>query len=288
MVVLLNYLTRHGFEPITLTNENLNGPIYNTRSDSYRYHDIPRTVPMKSLSDLRLTASPQVRAALQQDLDIADWVPLSRPRPIRNERAFQSEVIHRLIIPYTRRAIEAGNPELTVCDGDEWPGQGQQGKPDVSFVQWGGRGCDGDEYRMRFPLEVKVSQSWKPGWRMSTDIKERREYRQVLSQIHYYMDQWERRYGGVLTDQGLVIVERMQPPTGTDYEAYGKICVYDAIPWEVHGHFVIDELHDQSTLPLALWCMTTRSDHYMPGHDSGVSAVHSTDQSDDEDFVMED
>jgi hypothetical protein len=166
MVVLLNYLTRHGFEPITLTNENLNGPIYNTRSDSYHYHDIPRTVPMKSLSDLRLTASPQVRAALQQDLDITDWVPLSRPHTICNEHAFQSEVIYRLIILYTCHAIEAGNPELTVCDGDEWPGQCQQGKPDVSFVQWGGCGCDGDEYQMRFPLEVKVSQSWKPGWRM--------------------------------------------------------------------------------------------------------------------------
>jgi hypothetical protein len=102
------------------------------------------------------------------------------------------------------------------------------------------------------------------------------------------MDQWERHYGGVLTDQGLVIVEGMQPPTGMDYEAYGNICVYDAIPWEVHGHFAIDDLHDQSTLPLTLWCMTTRSDHYIPGHDNGVSAVHSTDQSDDEDFVMDD
>ena len=228
-----------------------------------------------------------VRSALQQDWDIEDWVPLSRPRPVRNELAFQAEVINRLIIPYTRRAIVASNPELMACDGNEWPGNSSQGKPDVSFVRWGGLGCNGDEYAMRFPLEVKLSASWKPEWRTSMVLRERKEYRQVLSQIHYYMDQWECRYGGVLTDQGLVLIKRMQTPTGTDYEAYGRVCVFDIIPWGAHGEFEIRDLDDQSTIPLALWCMASRSDHYMPGHDSGASAVHSTDQSSDEDYEME-
>jgi hypothetical protein len=94
MVVLLNYLTRQGFEPITLTNEALNGPVTNTRSENYRYHDIPEDVPHKCLSEIQLTASVNVWSALQQDWDIEDWVPLSHPQPVRNELAFQAEVIN--------------------------------------------------------------------------------------------------------------------------------------------------------------------------------------------------
>lgn len=283
MVILLDYLTRIGFEPIALTNEALNGPIGNTRSEFYRYHDVPENVPHRKLSELHLTTSTNVRSLLQQDLEIEAWTPSSRPRPMRNELTFQGEVINRLIIPYTRRAVVASNPELTVCDGNEWPGNGSQGKPDVSFARWGGAGCDGDEYAMRFPLEVKLSVSWKPEWRTSKVLK---EYRQVLSQIHYYMDQWECRYGGVLTDQGLILIMRTHTPTSIGYEAYGKICVFDVIPWGAHGEFEIEDLDDQSTIPLALWRMATRSDQYMPGHGDGASAVHSTDQSSD-DYELE-
>ena len=91
----------------------------------------------------------------------------------------------------------------------------------------------------------------------------------------------------MLTDQGLVLIKRMQTTTGTGYEAYGRVCVFDIIPWGAHGDFAIEDLDDQSTIPLALWCMASRADHYMPGHDSGASAVHSTDQSSDEDYEME-
>ena len=41
--------------------------------------------------------------------------------------------------------------------------------------------CEDEDIEMRFPLEVKLSSSWKPEWRATLNLEHRQEYRQVLS-----------------------------------------------------------------------------------------------------------
>jgi hypothetical protein len=83
--------------------------------------------------------------------------PASLLRLMRNENHFQKEVINHTII-LVRRAFEATNPDMTVQDGDVWSGKG---KLDITFVHWEGRGTEDDELVMRFPVEGKLSFSWK-------------------------------------------------------------------------------------------------------------------------------
>jgi hypothetical protein len=227
---------------------------------------------------------------LLQDLDIGAIEPPTPPEVMRSELHFQTEVINRLVIPYVRRAIKATNPSSTttrgcwVLDGNVWPGNRIEGKPDVSFIDWTGEACDDDEIQMRFPLEVKLSSSWDADWRTSSNEEHRTEYRQVLSQIHYYMDSRDCRYGGVLTNEGLVIVQRLRSPD-RDGTSYGKICVYERIPWSRHGMFIAPELVVEPTMVLALWRMATRSDWKLDGHKSDMSSMHGTDDEDESEYT---
>jgi hypothetical protein len=181
-----------------------------------------------------------------------------------------------------RRAIKATNLSNAtsrgcwVLDGNVWPGNRVEGKPDVAFIDWPGEACNDEEIQMRFPLEVKLSSSWSDEWRSTSNVDHGREYRQVLSQIHYYMDSWDCRYGGVLTNEGLVIVKRLRSPE-MDGASYGKICVYDRIPWSRHGLFTPLELVAEPTMTLALWRMATRSDWKLDGHKGDISSVQVTD-----------
>ncbi len=191
-----------------------------------------------------------------QDFPISE-LSVSPPRPIMNEHHFQNEVVNRLVVPIIRRAIEATHPHHTAIDGNTWPGNQKGGKPDVSFVEWDGE--DSETMDMRFPLEVKLSVHWNSLWLDSEDPKEQLEYFSVLSQIHFYMDLFNTKYGGVLTEKELIIVYRT--------DDFGSIQVSQSIPFGDHdqdGSFTADE--GRPTVAYALWCFSTTNDWFLEGH----------------------
>ena len=79
---------------------------------------------------------------------------------------------------------------------------------------------------------MKLLSSWTPEWRTTSDLELRQEYCQVLSQIHYYVDSWNCRYGGILMDHGLVIVQHLQA-AHVDKNLYGQIHIYPQMPWSM-------------------------------------------------------
>jgi hypothetical protein len=276
---LYEYLSRREFHAITLHPKFCRINPHNTRSDSFSFNDVAVLVPEGDLANLDIVEVDEIA----KDVDIGHFEQPTPPEVIRSEGHFQTEVINRLVIPYVRRAIKATHPSTAtgrgcwVLDGNVWPGNRIEGKPDASFIDWTGEMCEDEDIEMRFPLEVKLSSSWKPEWRTTLDLEHRQEYRQVLSQIHYYMDSWDCRYGGILTDHGLVIVQRLRTPQG-GMSSYGKIRVYPQIPWSRHGMFMPLELVTEPTMALALWRMGTRPDWRMEGHKGDVSSVQGTDE----------
>jgi hypothetical protein len=202
MPPLYEYLSRREFYPVTLHPKFQNTKPNNTRSNHFSFNDILSPVPERDLADLNIAAANKIT----EDVDINSPEQPTPPEVIRSEGHFQSEVINRLIIPYVRRAIKATHPSTAavrgcwILDGNVWPGNRTGGKPDAAFIDWTGEMCEDDEIEMRFPLEVKLSSSWSPKWRDTADADLQQEYRQVLSQIHFYMDSWDCRYGGILTD----------------------------------------------------------------------------------------
>jgi hypothetical protein len=72
-----------------------------------------------------------------------------------------------------------------------------------------GDGGEGDGAELRLAGDIKVSWKWKSDWRLSnTNSNEDEEYRQVLSQVHYYLNTSGLRYGYILTDREFVAVRR--------------------------------------------------------------------------------
>jgi hypothetical protein len=120
---------------------------------------------------------------------------------------FQADVVNRHVIPLVRRAIEASHDGMTVLPGNAWPGRIAGGEPDVAFFLQKDKEM-GRPDKIRFPLEVKLSANWNSQWRHSEKAYQRTEYYQVLSQINYYMDIFNTKYGGILTDRELVVVQR--------------------------------------------------------------------------------
>ncbi|KAK2812053.1 hypothetical protein FQN50_001763 [Emmonsiellopsis sp. PD_5] len=74
---------------------------------------------------------------------------------------------------------------------------------------------------------IKVSWKWGSDWGTSEVEEKRIEYRQVLSEIDFYMKRHGARYGFVLTDVELVPLKRL--------DEYGNVLVARAIPWETRG-----------------------------------------------------
>ena len=175
MPPLFHYLSRREFAPILLHHKFQNIKPHNTTSYHYSFRDIPQLVPMEDLSDLDIVVVDDIL----RDFDIGSIEQPTAPEVMRSEGHFEAEVINRLVIPYVRRAIKATNPSSATSrgcwalDGNVWPGNRIEGKPDVAFIDWPGEACDDDEIQMRFPLEVKLSSSWSGEWRTTSNADHR-------------------------------------------------------------------------------------------------------------------
>ncbi|KAF8537617.1 hypothetical protein BDD12DRAFT_911321 [Trichophaea hybrida] len=88
---------------------------------------------------------------------------------------------------------------------------------------------DDGEPRIQLVGDVKPSWNWKADWRHApADTPEHVEYRQVLSQVHFYMNEKGTRYGYILTDREFVALER-------DAQVYGNLMVSDVVTWDRGG-----------------------------------------------------
>ncbi|EDN06288.1 predicted protein [Histoplasma mississippiense (nom. inval.)] len=93
----------------------------------------------------------------------------------------------------------------------------------------------------RAPGEVKPSWKWTSNLRNSLLPAGRRECRQVLSQLNFYMKQHHARYGYIITDLELVPVRRR--------DDVGNLDLAQPIPWNARGN----PGNEQLTVMLALW-----------------------------------
>lgn len=101
--------------------------------------------------------------------------------------------------------------------------------------------------QIRLVGDLKPSWNWRSEWAEEEDLTLKEQYLQVLSQVHYYMNQKECRWGYVLTDREFVVVER-------EGREYGRVRVSGSVKWEGGGEGL--------TLGLAMWyvCMLAAED----------------------------
>ncbi|KAA8641648.1 uncharacterized protein ATNIH1004_011784 [Aspergillus tanneri] len=93
----------------------------------------------------------------------------------------------------------------------------------------------------RVPGDLKPSFKWSLDLRNSSSPYERRQFKQALSQVNYYMKQHKTRFGYMLTDCELVAIRRL--------DNNGRLELSNSIPWNTSG----TESHPRLTVLLALW-----------------------------------
>lgn len=96
---------------------------------------------------------------------------------IYNEHYFVAEVITRLITPSVRRALKACNLQLSVVDGNSWPGNRVEGKPDMCIVKLLPNMSSKEDKVMVLPVEVKLSVNWRSVWKDSQNPDEVEAYK---------------------------------------------------------------------------------------------------------------
>lgn len=161
-------------------------------------------------------------------------MPTSPPQPIRDESLFQLR-FSWFILPRLRRAHRAGFEQLAPqlqarnlkpisIDGGSTPSFIGNLSPNLAF-----RKADDitGEGANPCPGNLRISWKWKSVWRASPDQLERREHRQALSQMHFYMKQYHIRYGFFITDTELVLIQRLPEN--------GHIALADAFPRTSQG-----------------------------------------------------
>lgn len=93
----------------------------------------------------------------------------------------------------------------------------------------------------RAPGDVKSSLKWSTTDRDQGGLRRRREYRQALAQVNFYMKQHQTQYGYILTDKELVAIRRL------DFN--GNLELSAPVPWAQGGTVTTPRL----TILLALW-----------------------------------
>lgn len=126
----------------------------------------------------------------------------SPPAAIRDESHFHLRFAE-LVLPRVRRALRAGFEELApqlpalqlsaiTFDGGSAAALVDQFKPDSAYGVVGGTYSTSTN---RGPEDLKVSWKWNSTMRFSQVAYDLKEYKQVLSQVNFYMDQHGTRYG---------------------------------------------------------------------------------------------
>lgn len=225
----------------------------NTTNDQYNWRQINSVGEWPEFTYAHII---QRHGAMLQQAQIAsEPMPNSPPQPINTEPMFAVRFAI-YIQSRLRRALRAGfqhlEPQLadlhltsiTVDIGDAAQIINQF-RPDIAFFR---AGSTPNTSPNRCPGDLKVSWKWGSDLATSEVPEDRTEYRQVLSQVNFYMKQHNARYGFVLTDTELVPIKRL--------DANGNLLVARAIPWETAGP-------GRLTILLGLWYlgMLSAADH---------------------------
>lgn len=224
----------------------------NTMSPRYNFEDIA-TNGVGVWTDFNITTVMQSFGTLLQSARLpADAYPGSPPPEVRSEHAVSARVFE-YISPRIRRALrftfnhmnatnQMGGRTQVFWDVGELARLPDTYKPDLSFF-------DGSiplpaNRPNRLPGDIKPSAKWT--FEMGTDANalKRREFRQVLSQVNYYMFQHGARYGYILTERELVAVKRL-----TSAHRPAHLELSQPIPWIQRG----TEGAPQMSILLALW-----------------------------------
>jgi hypothetical protein len=175
-----------------------------------------------------------------------DRMPLSPRKPVNAENTVKHRACE-LVHPRVRRGLREGFGTLvrTNMMGGQTAVSFDVGEaaqlierfiPDLAFFVENQFGTS----RNRVPGDVKPSWKWSTAMRTGTTWQ-RHQYRQVLSQVNWYMRQHGSRYGFVLTDIELVAIQRL--------DDNGNLLVSNSISWQAGG----TARQPQLTVLLALW-----------------------------------
>ncbi|PGH16821.1 hypothetical protein AJ79_01465 [Helicocarpus griseus UAMH5409] len=206
------------------------------------------------------TLLPAFQNLLAQVHIMPDPMPASPPRPITAENALRSKV-SEYVFPRVRRALRAAFDHLGLAnqlngltpvsfDVGESAEIVDGFKPDTAYFEVALPAGTGPN---RAPGDIKPS--WKWNTPMATDLIPgvRKEYRQALSQVNWYMKQHKARYGFLLTDVELVVFRRL--------DDNGNLELAPAIPFTAGG----TPTQPQLTVIFALWCLGMMAAHDGPG-----------------------
>ncbi|KAF5854837.1 hypothetical protein ETB97_011116 [Aspergillus alliaceus] len=211
-VTLMAYL-QHGFHPLPIIEQGQSPQ--NTRNERYGAADINN---VGNWVGFNLASIQQQYGAVLAAARIPDeLVQPSSPRPINSESAVRSRIDSYL----TNRV-----PDFTVLNYDvgsmaETPGGYT---PDQAFFD---PNLPAKTRPNRAPGDIKPSYKWSLGLRNHPNPSNRMEFKQVLSQVNFYMRQHNTRYGFVLTDCELVAVRRL--------DRNGNLELSASIPWTAKG-----------------------------------------------------
>lgn len=159
---------------------------------------------------------------------------MSPPAPLKDEPTFHLRFAD-LVMTRVRRALRAGFEQLSTqlgvlrlseitIDGGGSARIIDQFRPDTAFIVVGASLSTGVN---RAPGDLKVSWKWRSSMQFSQNLADRREYKQVLAQVNFYMDQHNARHGFILSDVELVAVKRL--------DRNGRLAVATPIPWRSGG-----------------------------------------------------
>jgi len=101
----------------------------------------------------------------------------------------------------------------------------------------------------RAPGDIKPSYMWSRDQGNSPSASARTEFKQVLSQVNFYMKQHHTRYSFILTDREFVAVRRL--------DRDGNLELSDSIPWNATG----TDASPCLTVLLGLWYLGMLAAH---------------------------
>ncbi|KAB8263533.1 hypothetical protein BDV32DRAFT_118826 [Aspergillus pseudonomiae] len=242
-VSLMTYL-QHG-PPLLPIIEQGQSP-QNTRDDNYGAGDIRN---VGHWAGFNFTSIQQQYGTLLAAARIDDEpFQSSPPRPINSEAAVRSRInsylTNRIIralrcgFSYMQSTQQLGNFTVIHYDVGAMAATIDNYTPDFAFFN---PNLEAKTRPNRLPSKIKPSYKWSLDLRNHQNSHSRTEFKQVLSQVNFYMKQHHARYGFIITDRELVAIRRL--------DRNGNLELSASIPWTTKGTTSQTRL----TALLAIW-----------------------------------
>ncbi|KAJ5692810.1 hypothetical protein N7462_002233 [Penicillium macrosclerotiorum] len=200
-------------------------PSPNTTNDAYSHRQIRNLTPWNSFD-------PQVifnrYGALLNTAQIAPEPATTPPRPITSEDVLRQRLAVYLN-PRVYRALRSafltltqanrlGGMTVVTFDAGDSAALIQNFRPDLAYFDE--TIANSQNRPNRAPGDVKVSWKWSSAMRNSQSQREQNEFKQVLSQVYYYMKQHRTRYGFVISNREIIAVRRVFNNQGVEDEGH--------------------------------------------------------------------